>query len=245
VVNGAAAALRVEVRRKAFGPIGGAAARPVLRNLAFDCAPGSFTAITGPSGIGKTTLLNLVAGLDTDFEGHVERRATARIGYVFQEPRLLAWRTVEENVRLAMESARPPPDPSVLDELLAAAGLADARLVFPGRLSLGMARRASLVRAFAILPDLLLMDEPFVSLDERTAERLRELLRLLLWRRPATVLFVTHDLREAIRLAGRLLVLNGSPAQLVADLPIALSAEERRDPAAVELASRGLAELVP
>src|SRR5205807_3349362 len=116
------------------------------------------------SGCGKTTLLNIIAGLDTDFAGALRigggAAETARIGYVFQQPRLLPWRTVFENVALAVPGAA---DPAAIDALLHEVGLADSRDVYPQRLSLGMARRAAIARAFAARPELLLMDEPFVS----------------------------------------------------------------------------------
>jgi NitT/TauT family transport system ATP-binding protein len=230
--------LDVNIRRKTFAGIAGQPPRPVLADIAFACGSGTFTAVTGPSGVGKTTLLNLLAGFDRAFEGSIAWPPATRLAYVFQEPRLLPWRTVEENVRLALRAVPSGDAPGWLDELFAAAGLADARDVYPTRLSLGMARRAGLVRAFAVRPNLLLMDEPFVSLDEPTAERLRDLLAMLLGRHPATVLFVTHNLREAVRLAGRLLVLAGRPARLVDDVPLDLAAAARRDRVAVELRVR-------
>jgi ABC-type nitrate/sulfonate/bicarbonate transport system ATPase subunit len=113
-------------------------------------------------------------------------------------------------------------------------GLTAARDQYPSRLSVGMARRAALARAFVVQPDLLLMDEPFVSLDELTAQRLRALL-LDVWNaRPTTVLFVTHNLREAIQLADRLVLLSAAPTRVLADLPIDLPRTMRNDEAAVE-----------
>ena len=200
-----------------------------LRNLRACVAPSEFCVITGPSGCGKTTLLNLVAGLDRDFAGAVkfEPSPAPRIGYVFQSPRLLPWRTVRENVALVLPQKA---DQAGLDALLTEIGLADAADAYPARLSGGMARRAALARAFAIAPDLLLMDEPFLSLDAAAAERLRRLLLSLVSTRPATVLFVTHDLAEAIDLADRILVLSAAPGRVVAEMPIAVPREKRRDP---------------
>lgn len=192
--------------------------------------------LVGPSGCGKTTMLNIAAGLDRAFDGRVERtpRADGRestLGYVFQDPRLLPWRTVRENIALALPKAqRRSPR---IDELLAAMEMADLGDRFPQQLSLGMARRVALARAFVVDPDLLLMDEAFVSLDEPTAQRLRTLLVAMLDRRPTAVLFVTHNLREALGLADRLLVLTPSPGRIVAEVPIALPRAER-DAAAVE-----------
>jgi sulfonate transport system ATP-binding protein len=210
---------------------GQAGARPVtaLRSLRASVAPSEFCVITGPSGCGKTTLLNIIAGLDREFAGAVnfEPLPAPRIGYVFQNPRLLPWRTVRENIALVLPNQGGSAE---LDTLLAEIGLAEAADVYPTRLSGGMARRAALARAFAIAPDLLLMDEPFLSLDAAAADRLRSLLLRLVSSRPATVLFVTHDLAEAVALADRVLVLSQAPGRVVAEMPITLPRTERRDP---------------
>jgi NitT/TauT family transport system ATP-binding protein len=142
-----------------------------LGKVAFTVAPGEFVCLTGPSGCGKTTTLKLI-GLETNFEGTIGR-PEGRMAAVFQEPRLLPWRSVEDNVRLAMPLELAS---ASFSDLFEALGLAGAEKLFPGELSLGMARRVALARAFALKPSLLLLDEPFVSLDEATAERLRRLL---------------------------------------------------------------------
>jgi ABC-type nitrate/sulfonate/bicarbonate transport system ATPase subunit len=178
---------------------------------------GTVAALVGPSGCGKTTLLRIVAGLDHDFEGSVTLPAYGTLGMVFQEPRLLPWRTVEQNVRLAAPQA----SDGELAMLFATLGLTTHRNHYPGELSLGLARRVALARAFAVKPDLLLLDEPFVSLDNALAARLREELAELVKRRPVTTLLVTHNVEEAIDLADRLYLLSASPARVLAEVPIA------------------------
>jgi ABC-type nitrate/sulfonate/bicarbonate transport system ATPase subunit len=188
----------------------------VLGELNFTLANGEVAALVGPSGCGKTTLLRIIAGLDRDYQGSVRLPAHCRLGMVFQEPRLLPWRSVEANVRLAAPHATD----ATLDALFATLGLAAHRGHYPGELSLGLARRVALARAFAVDPDLLVLDEPFVSLDAALAERLRAELVELVARRPVTTLLVTHDVEEAIGLADRLLVMSASPARIVAEVPI-------------------------
>jgi ABC-type nitrate/sulfonate/bicarbonate transport system ATPase subunit len=189
----------------------------ILGELGFTLANGEVAALVGPSGCGKTTLLRIIAGLDRDYQGAVRLPAHCRLGMVFQEPRLLPWRSVEANVRLAAPDATD----ATLDALFQTLGLAAHRGHYPGELSLGLARRVALARAFAVAPDLLVLDEPFVSLDAALAERLRAELVELVTRRPVTTLLVTHDVEEAIGLADRLLVMSASPARIVAEVPIA------------------------
>lgn len=231
----------VEIAAKTFPAAHGAPERALYRDFRLEIADRSFVALLGPSGLGKTTLLNMIAGVDHDFRGKVAFTSAApRIGYAFQSPRLLPWRTVLQNVTLPLPHGE---EHRVRAKaVLAEMGLADAHDVFPERLSLGMQRRVALARAFALEPDLLLMDEPFVSLDEATAERLRDLLSELIARRPATVLFVTHDSREAVRLADRLVVLDGPPVRVVRDSRVELPADKRRAPDEVERVRNGLIE---
>jgi NitT/TauT family transport system ATP-binding protein len=155
-------------------------------------------------------------GLDHDFEGVVSLPANCSLGVVFQEPRLLPWWTVEENIRLAAPRA----SATELSALFTTLGLSEHRLHYPGELSLGLARRVALARAFAVEPDLLILDEPFVSLDAPLAERLRGELIELVSRRPVTTLLVTHSIDEAIGLADRVFLLSASPAHVLADVPI-------------------------
>ena len=231
------AALSVDVRRKSFPAVGDAPEMHVLRGLRLQVATGETLAVTGPSGCGKTTLLNLVAGLDLDFDGEVAFSTPGRIGYVFQEPRLLPWRTVADNLRLVLPDADPKP---AIVAALAEVGLSDAAEVYASRLSLGMARRAALARAFVIDPSFLLLDEPFVSLDAPTAARLRLLLLDLLDHHETAALFVTHNLREAVMLADRIVVLSPPPACVVGEAEVGLTRAERRDPAALAAAEARL-----
>ena len=189
----------------------------MLGELAFSLRAGEVAALVGPSGCGKTTLLRIIAGLERDFEGEVTLPAHGTLGMVFQEPRLLPWRTVEQNVRLAAPGATD----ANLEALFRSLGLAAHRDHYPGELSLGLARRVALARAFAVEPDLLLLDEPFVSLDDALAARLREELADLVNSRHVTTLLVTHDVDEAIALADRLLLLSASPARVLAEVPVA------------------------
>ncbi|MGF1611868.1 MAG: ABC transporter ATP-binding protein [Kiloniellales bacterium] len=229
--------LDVLVREKRFPAIGAAPAHLALQDVRITARHGELVCLLGPSGCGKTTLLNIVAGLDRDYDGHltlpsVPGRAAPVIGYVFQSPRLLPWRTVRQNVELVLSDEQAAS--GIADELLEAAGLAPFCDAYPQRLSLGMSRRVALVRAFAVKPDLMLLDEPFVSLDEPTARRLRALLLKLWQARPTTALFVSHNLREAIYLADRIVLFSAAPGRVVADLPLTLPRAERARPGAVE-----------
>ncbi len=184
--------------------------------MAFTLKAGAVGALVGPSGCGKTTLLRIITGLDADYTGTVHLPDHGKLGMVFQEPRLLPWRTVEQNVRLGAPEATD----ADLDALFVALGLAGHRHHFPGELSLGQARRVALARAFAVKPDLLVLDEPFVSLDAALAKHLQEELAALVTSRHVTTLIVTHSMDEAIGLADRLFFLSASPAHVVAEIPI-------------------------
>lgn len=195
-----------------------------IRDLYFGVPADSFTSIVGPSGCGKSTTLRILLGLDTHYQGSIDLSSTGRVAAVFQEPCLLPWRTVEQNVRLALpDSLRE----QSLDELFGILDLQKHRHFFPAELSLGLARRASIARAFATEPGLLVLDEPFVSLDEQTAARLRTLLMEVWQARPVTALMVTHNLREAIELSDRIVFLSARPAQVVREVVINSARSER------------------
>ncbi|NJO38380.1 MAG: ABC transporter ATP-binding protein [Rhizobiales bacterium] len=231
-------ALQAKIEEKRFPAVGSAPSKHVVQKFELDVPENGFVALFGPSGCGKTTILNILAGIDSDFVGEIRRRDEDRIAYVFQEPRLLPWLTVEDNLRLVLDDAVDA-EPLIdlwLDEM----GLRDVRKVFANRLSLGMARRVALARAFVIHPKLLLMDEPFVSLDEPTALRLQHLLLETLSAHPAAVVFVTHSLREAITLADRIVFLSRSPTSVLRIAAVPLDREQRRDEQAIEAARQEL-----
>jgi ABC-type nitrate/sulfonate/bicarbonate transport system ATPase subunit len=224
--------LEVDISSKEFAN-GAGERHEVLRNIAFTLEPGEVGVIVGPSGCGKTTLLRILTGLDRDYQGRVSRPTHARIGMVFQEPRLLPWRSVEDNIRLAA----PHVDETRLSALFAVLGLSAHRSHFPGQLSLGLARRVALARALAVEPDLLVLDEPLASLDEALAARLRSQIATVLEGRRTTTLLVTHNLDDAVRLGDRLFLLSARPATLLHALPIRLPRSARSDADIAEIRS--------
>jgi ABC-type nitrate/sulfonate/bicarbonate transport system ATPase subunit len=197
----------------------------VLADISFALGAGEVGVLVGPSGCGKSTMLRIFAGLDHDYQGRVSRPAGARIGMVFQEPRLLPWRSVEDNVRIAAPQA----DEAKLSELFAILELNAHRNHFPGELSLGLARRVALARAFAVEPDFLILDEPLASLDEALAGRLREQIAMLVDARSVMTLLVTHDVDDAVRLGDRVFLLSPRPARILADLSIPTPRGARRE----------------
>ena len=221
--------LEVSIARKALRTASGQA-RVVLHDVAFSLRQGEICTLLGPSGCGKTMLLQLISGLDNDFEGRIVLPSPHKIGMVFQEPRLLPWRSVAQNLRLVGSSSE-----NDLAEIVAALHLSQHLDHFPGELSLGLARRVAIARAFAVKPDLLLLDEPFVSLDASLAARLREELLALALKRKATTLIVTHAVEEAISLADRIIVLSAAPGRILADRTIETPREALTEECAVKL----------
>jgi NitT/TauT family transport system ATP-binding protein len=180
-----------------------------ISGIDFEMSGQVFVSLVGPSGCGKSTLLNIVSGVDSPTTGTVsvtQDGRKARLGYVFQDPRLLPWRTVMQNMLYVSDQ----PDSEAranARKYLDMVGLGHAGDMFPGQLSGGMQQRVGIARAFSVGPDLLLMDEPFSHLDAITARVLREELQTLWNQTKTTVLFVTHDVMEAVQLSTRVITL--------------------------------------
>ena len=194
----------------------------VLRNFSLDVAQGEFVALVGPSGCGKTTLLDLISGHRAPDVGSVS--AAGRIRTIHQKDGLFPWLTARQNIALGLREVKSKAERDrQLSELLALIRLEEFADYYPRQLSGGMKQRVELARALAGDSDILLMDEPFSSLDYQTRLRMRQELIRLLAQRPRTVVLVTHDLEEAAHLADRVLVLTARPAQIRRELRVGLA----------------------
>ncbi len=228
----AASTPRIELRSVTYAYRSAGGMLPVLNALDLACATGSFTAVVGPSGCGKSTLTRLIAGLllpdggEVMLHGEPVRSPRATVGMAFQNPVLLEWRSILANVLLPLEIV-----PNTLSraerrdrarELLALVGLGDFEDRRPSELSGGMRQRASLCRALVTRPEVLILDEPFGALDAFTREDLWQTMHALRGEEAFTCLLITHDLRESVFLADRVVVLSDRPAttQAVMEVPL-------------------------
>jgi ABC-type nitrate/sulfonate/bicarbonate transport system ATPase subunit len=209
-----------------------------LTPLSFEVASGEFVSLLGPSGCGKSSVLQLIAGLDEPSDGEIlldgqpVRGPGRDRGMVFQSYTLFPWLTVAQNANFGarLDANRTGFDADRVASLLELVGLRDFLNAYPRELSGGMQQRVAIVRALANRPKLLLMDEPFGALDAQTREEMQGLMLLLQTREPSTVLFVTHDVEEAIYLSSRILVFSARPGRIVRDLRLPLEAAESRRP---------------
>lgn len=226
-------AYRVSALRKSYGDT------LVLDGLSLELPKNAVSVVLGPSGCGKTSFLNILAGLDRDFEGELDGFAGTRAGYAFQEDRLLPWRSAKDNVALVLEAryGRAEAQRLALDALRSVGLEGDAGKL-PGALSGGMRKRVALARAFAYPSELLLMDEPFSSLDLKTRIAVMDLFLSLRRASGKTALIVTHDVREAIYLGDKVFCLSDKPSRvrdsLELSLPRAARAYVSAEAAAIE-----------
>ncbi len=219
----------------------------VLAGLSLNVLQGSIVAVLGPSGAGKTTLLNIIAGIVATDDGKVLLDPDAKLGYMLQEPALLPWRTIEENARLGAEVVNKSSSASnrVVDELFLEFGLDSARKKYPAQCSVGMQQRAALIRTLAVEPNVLLLDEPFSSLDYDIKLRVETTLVRHVVKGKTAVLLVTHDIEDAIALADTVIIMSTKPGTNKAELQIDLGLSNR-DPVRARTSEkfRGYFELI-
>ena len=207
-------------------------ALPVLDNVTLSIAPGEFVALLGPSGSGKSTVLNMIASLIRPTGGEilidgkrvVAGKATPNVGYVFQRDTLFPWRTVGDNIGYGLELSGVPASERKerIAECVAQAGLKGFENAYPSALSGGMRQRAALMRTLIVEPQILLMDEPFGALDAQTREVMQDLVLSVVAQEGTTILFVTHDVEEALYLGSRVVLMSPHPGRIdtIYDVPL-------------------------
>ena len=228
---------RLEGVSRAFGAV------EVLQNVSLTIREGEFVAVVGPSGCGKTTLLNILSGFDQPTSGRIERSGAQRM--VYQQDGLFPWRSAAQNIEMGLRDVEDSAARArQRDEMLKLIGLEGFADHYPHQLSGGMRQRVELARALAGKSDILLMDEPFSSLDYITRLRMRHELARLLHERPRTVVLVTHDIEEAAQLADRVIVLSGRPGRIRSERHLLLQRpRELTHPEVVETIHGVLVEL--
>ena len=215
--------LNININKKEYKDKNQNTSNTAIQHMNFYVPQGEFCSLVGPSGCGKTTLLNMLSGLDEKVEGTINYNDGTKpkdwaIGYMFQEARLIPWLTVKENVEVVTNQSN---DSIKLgEELIREMELAKYMQSFPSQLSGGMQRRVAIARAFVNKPKILLLDEPFISLDQNVANLLRKILLRSWQNQKTTIIFVTHDIREAIFLSDRILFLSKGPSKVIHELKI-------------------------
>jgi len=219
-------------------PLEDGGVRVAVGGVDLDVAPGEFVAILGPSGCGKTTLLRILSGLDDPDGGTVslapQGGGVPVVSHMFQEPRLLPWLRVQDNVGFVLDGPARR-DAARQEAWLDRVGLKGVGREYPMRLSAGMQQRVAVARALIVEPDVLFMDEPFSALDELTAMSMRERLLLLWGELRCTVVMVTHNPMEAVLLADRVVVMTPSPGRVQAEIRLVDDFPRPRDPDDPEL----------
>ncbi|KPY92312.1 Aliphatic sulfonates import ATP-binding protein SsuB [Pseudomonas tremae] len=224
----------IRVERKTF------AGDTVLRDIALSLRLGEVVSLLGPSGCGKSTLLRIVAGLEQDFRGSVER-VQGEVAFVFQEPRLMPWLTVEQNIGFSDDDSY---DRAWVKQLIEEVGLSGFADALPKALSGGMAQRVALARGMYSHPAILLLDEPFSAVDAFTRMKLQDLLLQLAQRHAIALLLVTHDVDEALYLSDRVLVMGNRPGTITHKLLVEVPApRDRGDPLLARLKAQALTGL--
>ncbi len=238
----ASSAISIDKLTKKFPAPGSADTFVVLHDISLSVDEGKFVSIVGPSGCGKSTLLNVIAGIESYDGGSVtihpragRTGAEPRVAYVFQSPRLLNWLTVEGNLHFVLEAQKVPRQRwrELVAKNLEMVGLAGQERNYPLNLSGGMQQRVAIARALAIEPDILLMDEPFSHLDAITARKMRfDLMEILARARP-TILFVTHDLSEAVFLSDNIYMMSTKPARIFKRVAIDIQRPRKPEDSAI------------
>ena len=224
--NLVSASISVNIKKKVFKDTNKKIPDHVaIENLFLKIPKAEFCTLIGPSGCGKTTLLNLISGIDKSLEGTIDFEGkkninAIKLAYMFQSPRLLPWLNVLENVEIILDKEQKKNNRA--KDILQIMGLEKFLFYYPQKLSGGMQRRVALARSFASKPELFILDEPFVSLDEPAANSLREMLLNLWTKEPTTIIFITHDLKEAIYLSDRIIFLSKPPAKVLKEKRILL-----------------------
>jgi sulfonate transport system ATP-binding protein len=217
---------KIEVRNltKRFGDL------LVLDEISFNVGEGEFLSIVGPTGCGKTTFLNTLSKLipstagDIFIDGEIADPKKHHLSFVFQEPTCMPWRTVRDNVAYGMEVKHVPKVEmeKKLDQIMSMVGLSDCAGLYPNQISASMLQRIAVARAFAVNPDLLLMDEPYGQLDVKLRYYLEDELVRLWEHLKSTVIFVTHNIEEAVYISERILILSNKPAKIKAEVKVDL-----------------------